>query len=194
MQFLSTRFFVNKETGRWESERFIIRNWLTWLWRLISPKIHSWEGSWEGDFPGSAVAKTPCSQCRDPGSITGQGPRSPMLFPNFGFQMFNYDVSCTVPVWVQAWRQGKIDVSAWTLSGKEKTNSPYSVLSVFPAALLEEQASPTWPFTLGSHRTPTVSGVLTLVELPPPVSILSCWLVSLLWPCSLEFIFTQFSF
>ena len=136
MQFLSTRFFVNKETGRWESERFIIRNWLTWLWRLISPKIHSWEGSWEGDFPGSAVAKTPCSKCRDPGSITGQGPRSPMLFPNFGFQMFNYDVSCTVPVWVQAWRQGKIDVSAWTLSGKEKTNSPYSVSVLFKTSVL----------------------------------------------------------
>lgn len=88
-------------------------------------QIHCWEGSWEGDFPGSAMAKTPRSQCRDPGSITvWSGTVDPMLFPSFGFQMFNYDVSCTAPVWVHAWRQGKIDVSTWTPSGRERTNSP----------------------------------------------------------------------
>ena len=29
-----------------------------------------------GDFPGGAVVKTPQSQCRGPGSITGPGTRS----------------------------------------------------------------------------------------------------------------------
>ena len=31
-----------------------------------------------GDFPGGPVAKAPCSQCRSPNSILGQGTRSPM--------------------------------------------------------------------------------------------------------------------
>ena len=30
------------------------------------------------DFPGDAVAKTPCSQYRGPGSILGQGARFPL--------------------------------------------------------------------------------------------------------------------
>ena len=31
------------------------------------------------DFPDGPVAKTPCSQCRGPGLIPGQGTRSHML-------------------------------------------------------------------------------------------------------------------
>ena len=31
------------------------------------------------DFPGGPVAKTPCSQCRGPGSTPDQGTRSHML-------------------------------------------------------------------------------------------------------------------
>ena len=30
----------------------------------------------DGDFPGSTVTKIPCSQCRGPGLIPGQGSRS----------------------------------------------------------------------------------------------------------------------
>ena len=29
----------------------------------------------QGDFPGGPVVKTPCSQCRGPGSVPGQGIR-----------------------------------------------------------------------------------------------------------------------
>lgn len=56
-----------------------------------------------------------------------------------------------------------------------------------------DNASPTWPFTLSSCGTHTVSRVLTLV----PASS-SCLLpelpTGLLWPRSLGFIFTHFSF
>ena len=41
--------------------------------------IPSLEKDTSRDFPGGTVAKTPCSQCKGPGSIPGQGPRFYML-------------------------------------------------------------------------------------------------------------------
>ena len=52
---------------KWETEAKLHRKW------MLDLNSELW------DFPGGPVAKTRCSQCKEPGSIPGQGTRSHML-------------------------------------------------------------------------------------------------------------------